>query len=120
MGVDVASATGRQRRTPDQLGFRYRRSNLVKGEVVARARFKLEPADGRDIRAKLDELRVGDAGFSAKHSNFVENFGSAATADVVARMAAARERVKQRLGIELEPEVRTLGPVEFPSDWRRS
>ena len=30
-------------------------------------------------------------------------------------MAAGRERVKQEFGIELEPEVQALGPVEFPS-----
>ena len=31
--------------TPDQLGFAYRRSNLGRGEVVARASFALEPAE---------------------------------------------------------------------------
>ena len=35
-------------------------------------------------------------------------------------MAAGRERVKQEFGIELEPEVQALGPVEFPADWRRA
>ncbi len=49
----------------------------------------------------------------------MENFGDATTADVIALMAAGRERVKQQFGIELEPEVQALGPVEFPSDWRR-
>lgn len=162
--VDIVSFAGTVRRTPDQLGFEYRRSNLVKGEVVARARFKLEPADESDVKAKLAEmrerrkqaqpagiktfgstfknpddpraegrtagqlleaagcrgLRVGGAGFSDKHANFVQNFGAATTTEVVALMAAGRERVKDKLGIELEPEVQALGPVEFPSDWRRS
>ena len=43
--VDVVSAGGTERRTPDQLGFTYRRSNLGAGEIVARAAFKLAPAD---------------------------------------------------------------------------
>jgi UDP-N-acetylenolpyruvoylglucosamine reductase len=64
-------------------------------------------------------LRIGGAGFSSKHANFVENHGDATTADVVAVMAEGRRRVKERFGIELEPEVQALGPVEFPADWRR-
>ena len=35
-------------------------------------------------------------------------------------MAAGRERVKQEFGVELEPEVQTFGPVEFPADWARA
>jgi UDP-N-acetylmuramate dehydrogenase len=64
-------------------------------------------------------LRVGGAGFSAKHANFVENFGDATTADVVALMDEGRRRVRERFGVELEPEVQTLGPVAFPTDWTR-
>jgi UDP-N-acetylenolpyruvoylglucosamine reductase len=64
-------------------------------------------------------LRVGGAGFSDKHANFVENLGDATTADVVALMAEGRRRVKERFGVELEPEVQALGPVQFPSDWGR-
>jgi UDP-N-acetylmuramate dehydrogenase len=162
--VELVSADGTVRRTPDQLGFSYRRSNLTPGEVVARVEFKLEPAEEAQVKATLADLRgrrkeaqpagiktfgstfknpddpraegrtagqlldaagcrglrVGGAGFSAKHANFVENFGGATTADVVALMAAGRERVKQEFGIELEPEVQALGPVEFPADWGRA
>ena len=60
---------------------------------------------------------IGGAGFSAKHANFVENHGDATTADVVALMAEGRRRVKERFGVELEPEVQALGPVEIPGDW---
>ena len=161
--VDVASATGTVRRTPDELGFAYRRSGLQAGEVVARAAFALAPlppdevkrtlgdmrskrraaqpsgiktfgstfknptdprAEGRTAGQLLEAagargLRVGGAGFSAKHANFVENLGDATTADVVALMAEGRRRVKERFGVELEPEVQTLGPVSFPADWAR-
>jgi UDP-N-acetylenolpyruvoylglucosamine reductase len=65
-------------------------------------------------------LRVGGAGFSDKHANFVQNFGGASTADVVALMAEGRRRVSERFGVELEPEVQALGPVALPADWRRS
>jgi UDP-N-acetylenolpyruvoylglucosamine reductase len=64
-------------------------------------------------------LRIGGAGFSGKHANFVENHGDATTADVVAVMAEGRRRVKEKFGVDLEPEVQALGPVQFPADWSR-
>ena len=59
-------------------------------------------------------LSVGGARFSRKHANFVENTGDARTADVLALMAAGRELVRERFGVELEPEVQLLGDVRFP------
>jgi UDP-N-acetylmuramate dehydrogenase len=64
-------------------------------------------------------LRIGGAGFSVKHANFVENHGDATTTDVVAVMAEGRRRVLEQFGIALEPEVQALGPVELPADWSR-
>jgi UDP-N-acetylenolpyruvoylglucosamine reductase len=80
-------------------------------------------AEGRTAGQLLDAagcrgLRVGGAGFSEKHANFVENFGEASTADVIAVMADGRRRVRERFGIALEPEVQQLGPVGIPDDWR--
>lgn len=63
-------------------------------------------------------LRVGGAGFSEKHANFVQNHGDASTADVLALMAEGRQRVEERFGVRLEPEVQTLGPVGLPREWR--
>ena len=82
-------------------------------------------ADGRTAGQLLDEagcrgLRIGGAGFSAKHANFIENHGDATTADVVAVMAEGRRRVREQFGIALEPEVQTLGPVELPAEWSRT
>jgi UDP-N-acetylmuramate dehydrogenase len=57
---------------------------------------------------------VGGARFSRKHANFIENTGTATTADVVAVMAEGRRRVQERFGVQLEPEVQTLGNVRFP------
>ncbi len=55
--VDVCTGAGSDRRLPDQLGFEYRRSNLKAGEVVARASFRLQPADPEEIRATLASMR---------------------------------------------------------------
>ena len=64
--------------------------------------------------AGCNGLAVGGARFAPKHANFIENTGSATTADVIAVMAEGRRRVLERFGVELEPEVQTLGDVRFP------
>jgi UDP-N-acetylenolpyruvoylglucosamine reductase len=156
--VLIVSAAGTERRGPAELGLGYRRSNLVEGEIVARARLALHPAEAQEIKATLAGLRalrheaqpqgirtfgstfknpedpraegasaglllaeagcnglaVGGARFAPKHANFVENMGGASTADVLAVMAEGRKRVLERFGVELEPEVQTLGEVRFP------
>jgi UDP-N-acetylmuramate--L-alanine ligase/UDP-N-acetylenolpyruvoylglucosamine reductase len=53
--------------------------------------------------------RIGDAQISDKHCNFFVNAGSARAADVKALIDLARERVRERLGIELELEVGLVG-----------
>ena len=62
-------------------------------------------------------LTVGGARFSEKHANFVENMGEATTADVIALMAEGRRRVRERFGVELEPEVQLLGEVDATALW---
>jgi UDP-N-acetylenolpyruvoylglucosamine reductase len=76
-------------------------------------------ADGRSAGLLLADtgcngLTVGGARFSPKHANFIENTGTATTADVLAVMAEGRRRVLEHFGVELEPEVQTLGDVRFP------
>lgn len=56
--VDVFTATGRERRPPDSLGFAYRSSNLTPNEVVSRVAFDLRRDDPAAIRARLNEMRV--------------------------------------------------------------
>ena len=78
-------------------------------------------AEGRSAGLLLAEagcagLTVGGARFSPKHANFIENTGGASTQDVLALMAEGRRLVSERFGVELEPEVQTLGDVRFP--WR--
>jgi UDP-N-acetylenolpyruvoylglucosamine reductase len=156
--VEVSTATGTERRTPDAFDFVYRNSNLAEGEIVSRASFALTPGDPEEIKATLASMRdrrrdaqpsgiktfgstfknpddaraegrtsgqlleaagcrgleVGGARFSDKHANFVENMGEATTADVLALMAEGRRRVKEKFGIDLEPEVQVLGDVAVP------
>jgi UDP-N-acetylenolpyruvoylglucosamine reductase len=79
-------------------------------------------AEGRTAGQLLEAagcqgLAVGGARFSPKHANFVENTGTATTADVLGVMAQGRRRVHERFGIELEPEVQVLGEVDWPQGW---
>jgi UDP-N-acetylmuramate dehydrogenase len=81
-----------------------------------------ERAEGRSAGVLLDQagcrgLAVGGARFSEKHANFVENTGDATTADVIALMAEGRRRVRERFGVELEPEVQVLGEVDATALW---
>ena len=159
--VEVTTPAGTDRRSPGELGFGYRRSNLAADEIVARASFALSPAEpdsvkatlagmrsarraaqpsgiktfgstfknpddpraeGRSAGVLLDEagcrgLAVGGARFSEKHANFVENTGEATTADVIALMGEGRRRVRERFGVELEPEVQFLGEVDTGPIW---
>ncbi len=55
--VEVSTASGSERRRPEDLGFSYRRSNLKPGEVVSRACFRLRPGDPAEIRATLATMR---------------------------------------------------------------
>jgi UDP-N-acetylmuramate dehydrogenase len=159
--VEITTASGTERRTPEQLGFSYRNSNLMPSEIVARASFALTEVDPLAVKGKLAEMRaarkaaqpsgiktfgstfknpddpraegksagvlldeagcrgltVGAARFSEKHANFVENTGEATTADVIALMGEGRRRVKERFGVELEPEVQFLGEVDTTPLW---
>jgi UDP-N-acetylmuramate--alanine ligase len=55
--VEVSTATGTERRSPDAFDFVYRHSNLAEGEVVSRASFALTPGDPDAIRATLAAMR---------------------------------------------------------------
>jgi UDP-N-acetylenolpyruvoylglucosamine reductase len=73
------------------------------------------PGAGKLIEESgLKGRRIGGALISPRHANFIENAGGATTADAIALMAEARRRVYDRVGVELEHEVRFLGPLELP------
>ena len=58
---------------------------------------------------------IGGAVISPKHANFIENAGSATTADALALMAEARRRAREQFGVELEHEVELLGSIPIPN-----
>ncbi len=152
----VVSAEGQREGGPDALGMTYRRSALGPGEVVASARLRLRPADGKQIAATIRDMQrrrrdaqpskvrtfgsvwknpspdqtagrmleecglkgyqVGGARISPVHANFIENTGTASSADVIALMAEARRRVQDRFGLTLEHEVQFLGDIDLPRE----
>jgi len=59
--------------------------------------------------------RFGGALISPRHANFIESGGDATTADAIALMADARRQVHERFGVELEHEVKFLGPLRLPA-----
>jgi UDP-N-acetylmuramate dehydrogenase len=59
--------------------------------------------------------RIGGAVISPKHANFIENAGDATSADCIALMVEARQRVRERFGVELEREVVFAGAIELPA-----
>jgi UDP-N-acetylenolpyruvoylglucosamine reductase len=160
--VTVCTVAGSETRRPEDLGLRYRGSDLGDHEVVTGAGFALSEANPADVKATMGEMRrrrkeaqpsgiktfgstfmnpddpraegrsagqlldaagcsgltVGGARLSPKHANFVENTGTATTADILGVMAAARRKVYERCGVALEPEVQILGEVSWPEDWQ--
>lgn len=59
--------------------------------------------------AGLRGFSVGGAQISEKHCGFVVNKGNATAEDVTDLIREVQEKVKERFGVELEPEVKFLG-----------
>lgn len=59
--------------------------------------------------AELRGYQVGDAQVSEKHCGFVINKGNATAQDVMQLIEDVQQRVKERFGVLLEPEVRLIG-----------
>jgi UDP-N-acetylenolpyruvoylglucosamine reductase len=73
-----------------------------------------ELSAGRMLEAcGLKGHRIGGAQISPRHGNFIENAGGGSAADAVALMNEARRRALEAFGVELEREVRFLGPIEL-------
>ena len=92
----------------------WRRATQPLAEPNCGSVFKNPPGDHA---ARLIEeaggkgLAVGGARVSEKHSNFIVAGPGATAADVLGLMELLRERVGSRFGVELEAEVRMVGPV---------
>ncbi|MGD0198703.1 MAG: UDP-N-acetylmuramate dehydrogenase [Solirubrobacteraceae bacterium] len=96
--VEVLSTDGLVRRTPDQLGFGYRSSNLAPGEIVTAARFALGTAAPETVRATLAQLR------SQRHAaqpKGIKTFGSTfknPPGETAGQLLAAVGAVELRVG----------------------
>lgn len=60
--------------------------------------------------AGLADTAVGGARLHEKHANFLVNAGGATSADIRALVRRVQDGVREKLGLELEPEVRYVGP----------
>ena len=68
---------------------------------------------GRMIEsAGMKGLRIGGARISPVHANFIVNEGGATAGDVVALIRTVKDAVRERFGVELQPEIRFLGHFE--------
>jgi len=95
---------------------RWRRDHQPLGIPSAGSTFRNPPGDsaGRLIDAAgLKGRRIGGAGVSEKHANFVVNDGRGTAADVRALVDEVAATVERETGVRLEPEVVFLG------DWTR-
>lgn len=54
-------------------------------------------------------LRIGEAQVSSRHANFLINKGKAKAADFIRLMEEVINRVKERFGVLLEPEIKIVG-----------
>ena len=57
----------------------------------------------------LKGYAIGGARISEKHANFIINDGSASSRDIERLIGHARDRVRQRFGVDLQLEVRIMG-----------
>lgn len=65
---------------------------------------------GRIIdEAGLKGLTLGGARVSEMHGNFIVNLGSATSKDILGLIELVREKVREKRGIDLEPEVQIIG-----------
>lgn len=87
-------------------------ASLPSGQANAGSIFKNPPGQpaGKLLEAVgLKGARLGNAMVSLRHANFIVNLGGARASDVKGLMDLAARVVRQRLGVELEPEVRLVG-----------
>lgn len=59
--------------------------------------------------AGLRGCRIGGAQISVEHCNYFLNVGGATAADMTALIRLAQQRVRDRFGIELDPELTSVG-----------
>jgi len=89
-----------------------RRGKQPRGVASAGSFFKNPPGDyaGRLIEATgLKGLAVGRARVSEVHANFLVNCGGATAADFLGLLRLVQDKVRDRFGVTLAPEVKIVG-----------
>lgn len=102
-------------RKRSQAHVRARRGKQPKGVACAGSFFKNPPGDfaGRLIEAAgLKGVTVGGARVSEVHANFLVNAGGATALEMLALAKLVQEKVGERFGVHLEPEVRIVGAAD--------
>ncbi|HET7272922.1 MAG TPA: UDP-N-acetylmuramate dehydrogenase [Rubrobacter sp.] len=92
--------------------FRAQRMNGSPNRPSCGSTFKRPPGDfpGRVIEAAgLKGTRVGRIEVSPVHANYFVNLGGGTAEEAIELIELVREKVREKLGIELEPEVRIIG-----------
>ncbi len=84
--------------------------SVFKNPVLAAVPAKGQPrTSGQFIEATdLKGLRIGGIEVSTLHANYFVNVGGGTAADVVQLMVTVRQRVQERWGVSLEPEVKLI------------
>jgi len=92
--------------------YRQKRHESQPREPSAGCIFKNPPGNsaGKLIdQSGLKGERVGDAEVSPVHANFIVNRGEATSSEVLELIRRVRAQVRERQGVELEPEVLLYG-----------
>ena len=92
--------------------FRAQRMNGSPNRPSCGSTFKRPPGDfpGRVIEAAgLKGTRIGQLEVSPVHANYLVNLGGGTAEDALALIDLVRETVREKLGVELESEVRVIG-----------
>ena len=92
--------------------FRAQRMNGSPNRPSCGSTFKRPPGDfpGRVIEeAGLKGTRIGRIEASPVHANYLVNLGGGTAEEALELIDLIRQKVREKLGVELEPEVRVLG-----------
>jgi UDP-N-acetylmuramate dehydrogenase len=92
--------------------FRAQRMNGSPNRPSCGSTFKRPPGDfpGRVIEAAgLKGTRVGQIEVSPEHANYLVNLGGGTAREALELIELVKEKVRERMGIDLEEEVRVVG-----------
>ena len=100
------------------INFEYRYSSFQKNDlIIISAKLHFEPNGNLDKLIDdmgLKGFKIGGAEISTIHSNFIINTSSASSKDIYELITVIQQKVLQKKGIYLQPEVRMIG-FDYPN-----